>query len=113
MTREFIILPEFEKCWKEIGLTDRELKALQEELTVNPLRGDVIRGTGGLRKMRIAIEGRGKSSSARVCYVDFAVYERIYLITAYTKNNKENLTDKECNEIKKLIELLKQSAKRR
>lgn len=113
MTREFVMLPEFDKKWKEIGFTDKELKALQEELTINPNKGDLMQGTGGLRKIRVAFEGRGKSSSARVCYVDFAVYERIYLITAYTKNEKDNLTKEERNEVKKVIELLKNTIDRR
>lgn len=107
MTREFVMLPEFDRRWKEIGFTDDDLKSLQEELTINPEKGDLIRETGGLRKIRVAFEGRGKSGSARVCYVDFAVYERIYLITAYTKNEKDNLTKKERNEIHKLIDFLK------
>ena len=113
MTREFVMLPEFDKKWKEIGFTDKELKTLQEELTINPNKGDLMQGTGGLRKIRVAFEGRGKSSSARVCYVDFAVYERIYLITAYTKNEKDNLTKEERNEVKKVIELLKNMIDRR
>lgn len=70
VTREFIILPEFEKQWKSMELTDDDLKSLQEELTINPLKGNVMQGTGGLRKMRISLENRGKSSGARVCYVD-------------------------------------------
>ena len=106
MTREFVMLPEFDRKWKELGLTDRELKALQEELTINPQKGDLMQGTGGLRKIRVAFEGRGKSGSARVCYVDFAVYERIYLITAYAKDEKDNLSKAERNEVKKLIHIL-------
>lgn len=103
------MLPEFDKRWDEIGLTDKELKALQEELTVNPEKGDLMQGTGGLRKIRVAFEGRGKSGSARVCYVDFVIHERIYLITAYTKNEKDNLSKDERNQIKKMIKLLEQS----
>ena len=113
MTREFVMLPEFDKRWKEIGFTDDDLKSLQEELTINPEKGDLIRGTGGLRKIRVAVEGRGKSGSARVCYVDFAVFERIYLITAYTKNEKDNLTQKERNEVHKLIDVLKTNCENR
>ena len=113
MTREFVMLPEFDRRWKEIGLTDKELKTLQEELTVNPAKGNLMQGTGGLRKIRVAFEGRGKSSSARVCYVDFAVYEKIYLITAYTKNEQDNLSKEERNEVKQLINLLKSSIDRR
>ena len=107
------MLPEFDRKWKEIGFTDIELKTLQEELTINPNKGDLMQGTGGLRKIRVAFEGRGKSSSARVCYVDFAVYERIYLITAYTKNEKDNLSKEERNNVKKLVEFLKKTVDRR
>ena len=113
MTREFVMLPELDKRWKEIGFTDDDLKSLQEELTINPEKGDLIRGTGGLRKILVAFEGRGKSGSARVCYVDFAVFERIYLITAYTKNEKDNLTQKERNEVHKLIDVLKTNCENR
>ena len=107
------MLPEFDRKWKEIGFTDIELKTLQEELTINPNKGDLMQGTGGLRKIRVAFEGRGKSGSARVCYVDFAVYERIYLITAYTKNEKDNLSKEERNNVKKLVEFLKNTIDRR
>ena len=113
MTREFVMLPEFDKKWNEIGFTDKELKTLQEELTITPNKGDLMQGTGGLRKIRIAFDGRGKSGSARACYVDFAVYEKIYLITAYTKNEKDNLSKEERNEVKRLIGLLKDSLDRR
>ena len=113
MTREFVMLPEFDRKWKDMGLTDRELKALQEELTINPQKGDVMQGTGGLRKVRVAFEGKGKSGSARVCYVDFAVYERIYLITAYSKDEKDNLSKAERNEVKKLIHILESTIDRR
>lgn len=112
MTREFIMLPEFDRKWAEMGLTDKELKTLQEELTINPSKGDVMQGTRGLRKIRIAFEGRGKSGSARVCYVDFAVYERIYLITAYAKDEKDNLSKSERNEVKKLIKILEATIRR-
>ena len=112
MTREFIMLPEFDKRWKELSLGDKELKTLQEELTVNPHKGDIIQGTGGLRKIRVAFEGRGKSSSARVCYVDFAVYERIFLITAYSKDEKDNLSKSEKNEVRKLVKLLENTIDR-
>ena len=86
-----------------MGLTDNHLKTLQEELILNPKKGDVIQGTGGLRKVRIAFENKGKSGSGRVCYVDFAVSDRIYLITAYPKNEKENLSKSERNAIANMI----------
>ena len=59
--------------------------------------------------MRFAFENRGKSGSVRVCYVDFVVMETVYLITAYQKNEKENLSKEECNDIKKVIDVLEKS----
>ena len=57
--------------------------------------------------MRFAFEDRGKSGSARVIYVDFEVYDKIYLITAYPKNEKDNLTKEERNELRQLMDILK------
>jgi hypothetical protein len=113
MTREFVMMPEFERQWKRMGLNDTELRELQEALLDNPKTGVVVRGAGGLRKLRIAFPGRGKSGSGRVAYVDFADYETIYLITAYPKNEKDNLTQRERNEIARLITLLEQGLKNR
>ncbi|MDR1625855.1 MAG: type II toxin-antitoxin system RelE/ParE family toxin [Spirochaetia bacterium] len=108
MTREFVMMPEFDRQWQKMGLGDEELRQLQETLLRNPKAGSVMRGTGGLRKIRMAFEGRGKSGSGRVAYVDFTLHETIYLITAYPKNAKDNLSESERNEIaKRLIALRK------
>lgn len=111
MTRTFVELPIFQTRWKEMGLTDDDLKHLQEQLLADPKIGALIKGTGGVRKMRFAFEHRGKSGSVRVIYVDFEVYEKIYLITAYTKKEKDNLSDSEKNEIKQLIKALERQLK--
>ena len=111
MTREFVMMPEFDKQWQKLGLSDDELRQLQESLLENPKAGKVIRGTKGLRKIRIAFEGQGKSGSGRVAYVDFTVYETIYLITAYPKNEKDNLSEAERNAIAKIIVRLEQGLK--
>lgn len=113
MTREFIILPEFEKQWKSMDLADDDLKVLQEELTLDPHKGDIMRETGGLRKLRFAFENRGKSGSVRVCYIDFEYYEVIFLITAYPKSVKDNLSNSERNNIKKLVKLLEKQISER
>ncbi len=56
--------------------------------------------------MRFSFPPRGKSGSVRVIYVDFEVYERIYLITAFQKSDQENLSKAERNDLKKLVEFL-------
>ncbi len=108
MKRSFIELPIFKSRWEALGLNEEDLLRLQIELLADPKVGDVMQGTGGVRKMRFAFEHRGKSGGVRVIYVDFEVYEKIYLLTAYTKNEKDDLTKKERSEIKQLIEVLEQ-----
>jgi hypothetical protein len=107
MTRTFVELPIFRSRWKDMGLDDDDLKRLQEELLAAPKTGAVMIGTGGVRKMRFAFEHTGKSGSVRIIYVDFAVYEKIFLITAYPKSEKDNLSMSERNEIKQMIHTLK------
>lgn len=102
-------MPIFDKQWRAMGLDDNDLQALQIELLKDPQIGSVIQGTGKLRKMRFAFPNRGKSSSSRVLYVDFVLAETIYLIFAYPKNEKDNLTDEERNNIKKMIAKIEQS----
>lgn len=106
MQQTFIILPEFDKNWKSMGLSDEDLRRLENLILQNPEAGALMQGTGGLRKLRFALDNRGKSGSARVCYVDFIIQETVFLITAYPKNEKENLSKAERNTIHKLIEAL-------
>ncbi len=113
MIREFIEVPLFTKRWEEIGLSDNELAALQYLLLKDPESGPVIKGTGGIRKVRFPLENRGKSGSVRVCYTDFEEYEVTYLITAFTKKEQENLTDEEKAVLRKLVKSLKDAEQRR
>lgn len=85
------------------------MRNLQTMLLENPKTGSVIRGTGRLRKMRFNYGNRGKSHCARVCYVDFEFHDKTYLIMVYAKNEMENLTQAERNNIKKFIERIEQS----
>ena len=112
MLRTFIEVPLFTKRWKEIGLNDDDLLVLQIMLLKDPASGPVMEGTGGIRKVRFPIDNRGKSGSVRVCYTDFEEYEVTYLITAFTKNEQENLSASEKAELKKLVKALKEEAGR-
>jgi hypothetical protein len=94
-----------------MGLGDKELRQLQDTLLDNPKTSDVIQGTNGLRKIRNTFEGQGISGSSRVVYVDFTTYETVYLITAYLKNENDNLFKAERNAIAKIITKLKQGLK--
>lgn len=102
---EFIETPMFTRQIKQIA-TDDELKDLQKVLIESPDKGDLIRQTGGLRKIRMATGTQGKSGSARVIYF-LATEEIIYLVMAYPKSTKDSLTDAEKSDLKKLTKLLK------
>ena len=101
----------FVQSGKSLGLNDADLIRLQEEILLDPKTGAVMKETGGVRKMRFAFEHRGKSGSIRVIYIDFEVYEKIYLLTAYPKNEKDNLSKSERNELRKLVEILERQLK--
>jgi len=102
---EFIETTIFTRQIKQIA-TDDELKELQRELIESPQKGDLIRKTGGLRKIRMATGSQGKSGSVRVIYF-LATAEVIYLIMAYPKNVKDSLTEAEKAELKKLTNILR------
>lgn len=104
--REFIHGKKFDEQWRTLGLSDNHLKELQTMLLENPKQGAVIRGTGRLRKTRFDYGNRGKSHCARVCYVDFELQGKIFLIMVFAKNEMGNLSPAERNNIKKFIDEL-------
>ena len=108
MQRTFIEVPVFTRKWRELGLTDENLRELQNILLENPKTGDVIQGTGGLRKIRIPIDNSGKRGGGRVLYIDIELKEKIYFINVYAKNEKENLTEDEKKAFSAVIRLLKE-----
>lgn len=108
MTRAFVELPIFRARWESMGLNDKDLLRLQLELLADPKVGAVIKNTSGVRKMRFAFQHRGKRGSVRVIYVDFEVHDKIFLITAYAKEEKDNLSEAEKKEIRQLVRLLEQ-----
>jgi len=76
-------------------LDDKSYRNLQNLLIKNPKAGDVIRGTGGLRKIRVATSGHGKKGGSRIIYYHFDITGQIALLMIYPKNKKDDLTDKE------------------
>jgi mRNA-degrading endonuclease RelE of RelBE toxin-antitoxin system len=78
---EFIYLPLFERTRKGV-LDDAEMKSVEDDLLTNPRAGAVIVATGGVRKVRAAREGRGKSGSVRVVYLYVEEQETVYFVLA-------------------------------
>jgi len=90
-----------------MGLGDEELRQLEHRLLNDPDAGDVIPGLSGARKVRISLEGRGKSGGGRVIYVDIVVKKRIHLVLAYPKNVQDNLTPEQMRIVRKIVEAIK------
>lgn len=85
-------------------MTDDEYKDLQEALVNRPDRGTIIKNSGGLRKVRWALEGRGKSGGVRVIYYWMTEDEQLYMLFAFPKNAQENLTDAQTKQLRQVVE---------
>lgn len=83
--------------WVADRMSDDALAELQQELMRNPDAGDVMPGCGGLRKVRVPDPGRGKGKRGglRVVYLYLPEVKRFFLVAAFGKNEKEDLTPQE------------------
>jgi len=71
---------------------------------LDPSSGDVIEGTGGIRKIRVAAKGHGKRGGARVIYYHFVSASQIALLMVYPKNEQQDLTVDERKALRAIIE---------
>jgi hypothetical protein len=101
----FIQMPTFTSRWRGEKLPDEDLQALEAAIMRDPSAHGVMRGTGGLRKLRYAplSRGKGKSGSMRVGYAQFPDYELILLVTLFLKKNEDNLDAATCGRIKSIL----------
>jgi hypothetical protein len=109
MDREFIHTKVFDKRWREMGCDDDDLSVLQKAIANDPQGFPVIQGTGGIRKIRVTLNGRGKSGGARVLYVDFVVRGIVGLLSAYPKSEKENIEESEKKILRTIVEDINKS----
>jgi hypothetical protein len=82
-------------------LSDDEYGALQQALVANPEAGDLIPGSGGVRKLRWSVAGRGKRGGIRVIYYLRSRQGQIWMLTLYAKNVVENIP---AHVLKKILE---------
>jgi mRNA-degrading endonuclease RelE of RelBE toxin-antitoxin system len=87
---EFIEAPAFTRHLYEY-LTDDEYFGLQNFLLINPEAGKVVPGSGGVRKVRWGMSGRGKSGGVRVIYYFKRQDDEIWLLTIYSKSELDNI----------------------
>lgn len=93
----------FTKLIREL-MSDDEYKELQEALVNRPDLGDLIKGSGGLRKVRWSLEGRGKSGGVRAIYYWVVNDDHIRMLYVYPKGKQDNLTKTQITQLKAIIE---------
>lgn len=92
-------------------LSEDQLMDLQQRLLENPTCGDLIPGTGGLRKLRIGLStrGKGKRGGARVIYYHLAKQDHLHLLLLYSKAQRENLTPGQKKILRQMIQEIESS----
>jgi hypothetical protein len=101
----------FLRKWFGLGLDEDDLLTLELEIMKGPELSPIVKGTGGLRKIRFARPGtgRGKSGAYRVCFAYFSRRGMVFLLTAYGKNELANLTGAQKNAIARVIQEIERS----
>ena len=98
----FIETPVFTRQIKDL-VDDDEYRTLQLRLVARPDAGDLIPRSGGLRKIRLGVAGRGNRGGARVIYYWVGARSRIYMLRAYAKNVQADLTEQQLRVLRTLV----------
>ena len=85
-------------------LSDDDYRKLQITLILHPDSGAIIPGSGGLRKVRWAIQGRGKRGGVRVIYYWMDARNKILMLLMYAKNDQEDLTPEQLEVLRRIVE---------
>lgn len=101
-----IEMPEFRRQATAL-LSDEEALELVTLIAKQPKAGEVVKNTGGVRKLRFAIGARGKRGGGRVIYVYYHEQMPVFLLACFPKNMKTDLTESEKKELRKLVPALK------
>ena len=96
--------PIFQKLWPRYWYED-ERAEFAAFIALNPEAGAVIRGSGGIRKVRWAREGAGKSGGVRIVYLARNEAGELYLLTLYAKSKSENISLTTLKEIRRVLEI--------
>jgi hypothetical protein len=102
---EIVHTPYFEASAKGV-LSVEQVHEIEVLLATTPEGGAVIRETSGVRKVRVALPGRGKRGGARVIYYAHLPCEKVYLLFVYAKNERENLTETQTRVARQLATMI-------
>ena len=98
-------LPEFLRKSEKL-LSHSECMSIVNYLATHPAAGDIMQGTGGIRKLRWSAQGKGKSGGVRVIYYYHNKSIPLFLLTVFGKGEKANLSKSERNDLASLTSLL-------
>ena len=98
--------PTYERAIRKL-LGEEARREMEESIVAAPDAAPVIRGTGGIRKLRWAGSGRGKRGGIRTVYFYHAEPDAIYLLTAYAKADREDLTPADARALSRLVAAIK------
>ena len=100
-------LPEYPRSAAKLMAED-DRQAIVKHLASHPTAGDLMEGTGGVRKLRWARDGRGKSGGVRVIYYFHSEAMPLYLLTMVAKNERATISQAERNALASMVDLLVQ-----
>ncbi len=113
MDLTFVYSPGFVREWNRQRFDDSDLQALEQCIAKNPAAAPVLRGGGGLRKLRFAPPSRqvGKSGATRVGFAFFQTKAAIIVVAMFSKNEASNFTAAQTAEIGKWLKLVERDFK--
>ena len=100
----FIETPVFTRKIQNL-VSDEHLRALQEWIATSPTAGNLIKGSGGCRKLRWNTTSAGKRGGIRVIYYWIKEYDRVLLLLAYAKSRSDDLSQKQIKILSELVKL--------
>jgi hypothetical protein len=86
-------------------IDDDSYQQFQIELISHPDKGNIVQGSGGIRKIRLGLTGRGKRGGARILYYWAKNKDQIYMLFAYEKNEMTDLSKNQLSILKKMVEV--------
>lgn len=98
--------PSYLSAADDAGMTDEERRDAVTFIAANPMAGDMIQGTGGCRKVRLAGRGKGKSGGYRIITYYAGTDVPVFLLTVFSKGERANLTKAEKNSLRTLTQTL-------
>lgn len=100
---EFLETSIFTKRITEL-ISDSDYHLLQLELSVRPDSGDVIKGSGGIRKLRWSGSDRGKRGGIRAIYYFLTLDNQVFMLFAYPKNESDDLSEQQIKQLKAVVQ---------